>query len=591
MRRSPVSKPKNQPAATRLPPDIDPVRFELIKNATTFLVNEMTLTLVRASYSGILREMMDLSTGIATPEGELVGQGLSNPLLFGPMPVAIEAVARRWKGQMEPGDVFVLNDPFDGGTHLPDVFFIKPVFEEGEMLCYVCAAGHQVDVGGRVAGSNACDSREIYAEGLRIPPLKLYERGVPNATFFEILERNVRVPVMVLGDFRAHVASLRTGEQGVRDLLRAHGVKDLRRYWSEVLDYTERLTRQGIARLPAGTYGFTDYLDSDGIEERPVPLTVKMTISGDEVTADFRGSSPQVAGAINSTLSMTLAETYFCVRSMLGQEIPNNSGFFRPIKVIADKGSILDCVLPAASGGRGVTLHRLTDTLLGALGKALPDRVFAACEGGPCIYSFGSYDDEGRPFVYVDLSGGAWGGRPDRDGVDGIAHPVVNQRNAPVEMIEVENPLEIWQYGFLPDTGGAGKYRGGLSLVRDFKYVGPREAQLQIRSDRYTALPYGLAGGGAGTPSMNYVNPGTPTERPLKGMVTTMIKPGDVVRFITPGAGGYGNPLERDPEAVRKDVVEGKLTRPYVETHYGVAIRDDFSIDRARSAELRARRR
>ena len=575
------------PPMGHLGANIDPVNFELIKNAMFYLVNEMALTMVRASYSGILRENMDFSTGIATPDGELVSQGLSNPLLFGPMPVAIDAVKRHWMGRMEPGDVFVLNDPFDGGTHLPDVFFIKPLFVDGEIYCYCCSAGHQVDVGGRVAGSNACDSREVYAEGLRIPPLKLYERGAPNETFFSMLERNVRVPVQVVGDFRAQVAAIRTGEQGVLDLIGRYGKDTLQRYWAELLDYTERLTRRQIAELPDGAYEFTDYIDSDGVEERQVPIKVKVIIDGDHIVADFRGSSPQVQGAINSTLSMTLAETYFCVRFVLREDIPNNGGFFRPIEVIVDKGSILDCVLPAASGGRGVTLHRMTDTLLGALAQAVPERVFAACEGGCGIYSFGGFGAGGEPFVYVEASGGAWGGRPTKDGIDGISHPVVNMRNVPAEVIEAENPLEVWRYGFIPDTGGAGQHRGGLSLIRDFKYVGTSAAQLQIRSDRHRTMPWGLAGGEPGTASMNYLNPGTSEERELRGMVTTMIAPGDVVRFVTPGAGGWGDPTARDVKAVCRDVVTGKLTPSYARTHYGVVFSENGALDEAATAELR----
>ena len=280
----------------------DPVTFELVKNALFFLVNEMALTLVRASYSGILRENMDFSTGIADPDGEMVTQGLSLPLQFGPMPDAVEAVRRAWHGRMEPGDVFVLNDPFEGGTHLPDFFFIKPVFHDGAVFCYACVAGHQVDVGGRVAGSNACDSTEVYAEGLRVPPLKLYERGTPNETLFGIIERNVRVPVKLLGDFRAQVASLDTGERGIADLIARYGAAGMKGYFSALLDYGERQTRAAIAKLPAGEYHFTDYLDSDGIERRPVPIVLKLTIAADRIVADFTGSSPQVQGAIETAL-------------------------------------------------------------------------------------------------------------------------------------------------------------------------------------------------------------------------------------------------------------------------------------------------
>ncbi len=574
-----------------LSPDIEPVRFELIKNAMFFLVNEMALTLVRASYSGILRDNMDFATGIADPNGEMVTQGLSLPFQFGPMPDAIEAVKARWAGQMEPGDIFVLNDPFEGGTHLPDVFFVKPVFYQGALFCYTCISGHQVDIGGRVAGSNACDSTEVYAEGLRIPPLKLFERGEPNRTLFHIIEKNVRVPKKVLGDLRAQVAGLKTGEDGVLELVERHGLETLKRYWAELLDHAERVTRKAIAELPNGVYEFVDRLDSDGIEARPVAIRVKLTIAGDGITADYSGSSPQVQGAINSTMSMTKSVTYGAIRSVLSADIPNNAGIFRAIKVIAKKGSILDCVHPAASAGRGVTLFRQADALYGALARALPEGVFAACEGGTTVYSFGGRDEARQAFVYVEVFGGSWGGRPDRDGIDGNAHPLLNQRNIPVEIMEVENPLRVTRYGFLPDTGGAGRFRGGLSLVRDIQYLGATPGQLQIRADRSKTMPYGLAGGESGTPSKNVLNPGTPEERSLPAMVTTTIAPGEIIRFVIPGAGGWGDPFTRDPTAVAEDVCDGKLTPAYVRQHYRVVVDEAGKLDAAATASLRNKRR
>lgn len=565
----------------------DPVTFELIKNSLFFLVNEMALTLVRASYSEILRENMDFSTGVANPDGEMIAQGLSLPLQFGPMPDALAAVRARWEGRMFPGDVFVLNDPFEGGTHLPDFFFIKPIFHDGVIFCYTCVSGHQVDVGGRVAGSNACDSTEVYAEGLRVPPLKLYEAGVANETLFNVIERNVRVPTKLLGDFRAQVASLETGEKGIQELIARYGPEELREYCSELLNYGERQTRYAISKLPEGEYSFTDYVDSDGIERRSVPIAVKLTISKDHIVADFTGSSPQVNGAINSTMSMVKSATYAAIRTVLKGDIPANGGFFRGITVIAEKGSVLDCVLPAASAGRGVTLFRIADAVWGALAQAAPDRVFAATEGGTIVYGIGGHDQNHKPFVFVEVFGGSWGGRPDRDGIDGMSHPILNQRNIPGESMEAEHPVELVRYGFVPDTGGAGKYRGGLSLVRDVRYLGSVPAQLQVRSDRCDHMPWGLAGGEGGTPSHVVLNPGAPNERQLKAMDTTTIEQGEVIRLVCPGAAGWGNPLERDRLAIAADVKAGKLTPRYVREHYAVAMDEDGVLDPIESDRLR----
>ena len=584
-----MTKPESSAAAVASAPGGDPVTFELVRNALFFLVNEMALTLVRASYSGILRENMDFSTGIADPDGEMVTQGLSLPLQFGPMPDAVAAVRNAWDGRMEPGDLFVLNDPFEGGTHLPDFFFVKPVFHDGEVFCYACVSGHQIDVGGRVAGSNACDSTEVYAEGLRVPPLKLYERGTPNETLFGIIERNVRVPVKLLGDFRAQVASLETGERGIAELIDRYGAAGMKAHFAALLDYGEHQTRAAIAKLPAGEYHFTDYLDSDGIERRPVPIVLKLTIASDRIVADFTGSSPQVQGAINSTASMAKSSTYAAIRSVLREDIPDNGGFFRAIEVIAEKGSVLDCVLPAASGGRGVTLFRIADAVWGALAQAVPDLVFAATEGGTTVYSIGGYDEHREPFVLVEVFGGSWGGRPDRDGIDGMSHPILNQRNIPAEHMEMEHPVEMVRYGFVPDTGGAGKFRGGLSLVRDIRYLGKLPAQLQVRSDRCDHMPWGLAGGRDGTPSYNFLNPGTEAERRLQAMDTTTIEEGEIVRFVCPGAGGWGDPRDRDPDAAAADIREGRLSAAYVREHYALAFAEDGELDEAETSRLRMR--
>ena len=547
---------------------IDPIKFELIRNSLFFLVNEMALSLVRSSYSGILRDNMDFSTGIADRSGEMVAQGLSLPLQFGPMPDAIAAVCNRWSENMNNGDVFILNDPFEGGTHLPDVFFIKPLFINKKLFCFICVCGHQIDVGGRVAGSNASDSREIFAEGIRIPPLKLIDAGKQNETLFSIIEKNVRLPVNLFGDFRAHLAALKTGENGIYELIQKYSAKELQRYFKELLDNAERITRNAISKIPNGVYKFTDYIDCDGVELNKVPIKVEVQIRDDSVIVDTSGSSTQVQGAINSTYSMTKAVSYFAIRSIIEDDMPNNGGFFRPITVIAEEGSIMKSILPAASGARGVTLLRLGDAVLGALSKAVPKRVMAANEGGPTLYSFGGYDSTKNPFIFVEIFGGSWGGRPNKDGIDGIGHPLCNQRNIPVEYIEMEYPLRINGYGYVPNSGGAGQYRGGLALFREFKYIGDTPCQLQIRSDRSYTPPYGLQNGENGSLSKNILNPDTNKEKVLPPMVTFILNPDEVVRFIIPGAGGWGKPGNRNFENLLYDIKNGYLTERYARKKY-----------------------
>ena len=343
--------------------DHDPIELELVGHALRSLVNEMALTVARASYSTITRDAWDFSTGICDAHGQLMAQGLSLPLHYGSLPAAMKHVLARFDGDIEAGDIFILNDPFEGGTHLPDIFLIKPVFIDGALSFFVLEVGHHIDIGGRVPGGNAADSTEVYQEGLRLPPMKLYDAGVRNEAIFRILGANVRVPDMVLGDLDAKLAALETGERNLRELVRRYGVELLTKYAHDLMDYSERLTREEISRLPDGTYSFEDFLDDDGIGDEPVPVRAAITVAGDQLVVDFAGTAPQTAGALNTTLSMTESATYLVTRCVLGREIPINAGFFRPITIKAEPGSLLNAVMPAASGARGLTLFRIGDVL------------------------------------------------------------------------------------------------------------------------------------------------------------------------------------------------------------------------------------
>ncbi|MCL5025390.1 MAG: hydantoinase B/oxoprolinase family protein [Chloroflexi bacterium] len=549
---------------------IDPITLELINHSLACIADEMALTTVRASYSSNLKGSMDLSAALCNHHGELIVQGLTLPMHLGSIPDAFAAIERKFGDTIRPGDMFILNDPFDGGTHLPDIYLLKPIFVEGALVAYACSIAHHSDIGGKVAGGNGCDGTEIYQEGLRIPPLKLYEGGVPNEAILEILERNVRVPVQVMGDLRAQLAACHVGERSLLNLIHKYGAQEFERYTSELISYTERLARQAIAALPDGAYRFTDYLDDDGIDPGPFPITVTITIKGDSLTADFTGTALQVKGGINSPIPFTKSATYACVRCLMDLHIPNNAGFFRPIEVIAPPGTLVNPVLPAAVAARGLTGFRIANVVMGALAQAAPDRIPAAEVGGDTGVSIGGYYADRRPFVFLEFLLASWGGRPNKDGIDGNSSVVVNFSNNPVEVIEAEQPLRIEQYGFVPDSGGAGKYRGGLALVRDYRFLG-EECTLQIRSDRRVKLPYGLAGGKPGTPSLNILNPDR-ENKVLPAKPTLTIRRGDVYRHILAGAGGYGDPRERDRALVLKDVLDEKITPEYALREYGVAV-------------------
>jgi N-methylhydantoinase B len=461
----------------------DPLVFELIKNALAGISDSMAVTVVRTARSFVVKQSMDFSTALCDANGELIAQGMCVPLHLGAMPPALQGVLQRYHGRLAPGDVCIVNDPYSGGSHLPDIFLFKPIFVDGRLVAFACVIAHQTDIGGRVSGGNACDNTEIYQEGLRIPPLKLFEHGVPNEAIFAILEKNVRVPDKVLGDVRAQIAALHMGERDFLQLVREYGVEELQGYIADILDYTERFTRAEIETLPDGVYTFTEYIDDDGITPDPIRIQLALAIHGDTICADFTGTSPQCKGSIQPNLPATKAMVYAAIRCVLDPAIPNNGGYFRPIHVVAPAGTFVNPVHPAAVAARALGARRVAQAVFGALTKALPGKIFAAWGGGEFGISVGGYYANRKPFVHLEFHNDtSWGGGPHKDGLDGHPGPMSNLANTPVELLEAEQPLRIDQYGFVPDTGGAGKYRGGLAMVRDFRLL--EEATLQIRSDR-----------------------------------------------------------------------------------------------------------
>ena len=566
----------------------DPIAFELFKNAIFAIADEMALTIMRTTYSGVLKDNMDFSTALTDADGKLVAQGLTLPGHLGSIPTALESIMRQFADNMGPGDIFIMNDPFDGGMHLPDIFVIKPLYVDGTRVAFAATVCHHTDVGGRVPGSNASDSTEVYAEGLRIAPMKMYETGRRNDTLFTFIEKNVRVPVKVFGDLRAQLAACHIAERQFLELVGRYGVDTVHRYMQEVIDYAERLTRAAIATLPDGVYSFEDWIDDDGIDVgKPIRLFVTLTKQGDSLIADWTGSSPQVKGAINNTLSYTKAATYCAVRSVLPPGIPNNEGVFRAIEVIAPPGTIANVVLPGATAARGLTGFRMVDCCFGALAMMVPDRVFAASDGGNTGISIGGYDADRRPFIYVDFTCGTWGGRPFADGLDGNSNMFANMASTSVEITEAEHPIQILAYEFVADRAGAGKYRGGTPYRRDYRFL-EEEGILQVRSDRRTIRPYGLYGGNPGKPSSNYLNPDHENQ-PLESKLTMMIRRGDVFRHELAGAGGWGDPLERDPGAVLKDVRNELISLSAAANEYGVIVdTHNWKVDAAATQRLRA---
>lgn len=549
---------------------IDSISLDLLQSQLASITDDMSMVVVRTAYSAGLKNVMDFSTAICDDAGQMLIQGLSLPLHLGSIPDAMAAALDAFEHDLHRGDVVLLNDPFRGGMHLPDLFVFRPLFAGGRRVAFAVVVAHHTDVGGHVPGSSGADSRDIYSEGLRLPPVKISSRGRPNRFLLDIISANVRLPGKLLADLRAQEAACRIAEARYAKLIDAYGLPELTRLQRALLDRTERATRAAIDKVPRGTYSAVDFIDDGGIDPDPVRIQVTVKVDTGSIHADFTGSAPQVQGAINATLSFTKSATYLAIKSAIASHVPNNAGFFRAIKVTAPPGTVVNLAPPAACAARGVTGYRVADVIFRALAAAVPDRVPAAGEGGNSGVRISGYDSERRAFYLMDAIVGAWGGRPGRDGIDGVTPIAVNISNVPIETLEVESPIRAERYEFAQNTGGPGKFRGGLSIVRELRLL-EAEATLSIRSDRRRFLPYGLAGGGSGTPSTNVLNPG-PRQQTLPSKVTARMRKGDVIRHVTAGAGGWGNPLERDPTAVLRDVMDDKISRTYARREYGVVI-------------------
>ena len=567
----------------------DPITREIIQNALSAAADEMSLALYRTAYSTIVRDCLDYSTSLCDGSGEMIAQGITIPLHIGAVPTAMAALFKRFGDDIHEGDLFVMNDPFEGGMHIPDIFIVKPIFWQGERVAFAVATAHHLDLGGRVPGSSACDNTDIFQDGFRIPWLKLYDRGQVNETFFALFRANIRVPHMTVGDVRAQMAACHIGERSIHELVERYGVPTFRACCADLIDHTERLIRTEIATWPKGKYSFTDYLDSDGCGGPRVKFQVAVIVEGDSLTFDFTGTSPQVRGALNCTLSYAIACVAICLRSVMQESVANNAGIFRPLKIVAPSGTVINCVMPAASSMRGVTGFRLVDAIFGAFAQFLPDRVFAAGEGGNTLMIIGGTRPDRSSYVFYELMTGTWGARPDRDGNDGLCSISNIASNIPIEEAECGYPVRIERYGLVRDSGGVGQFRGGLAVEREWTLL-EGESQLTIRSDRRDHQPYGLQGGGTGTPSTNILKHGDRDEV-LPTMISTRIKTRETLYHRQPGGGGYGKPFDRLPAAVAWDVKNDKVSLAAARDQYGVVLDPQtFAVDQAATAALRAKR-
>jgi N-methylhydantoinase B len=540
----------------------DPFTVEIVRHALDSTCEQMATTIERTAHSTLIRDILDFSTALFDGRGRIIAQGSRIPAHLNTMGPALETVLARHlpPAEWRPGDVVVLNDPYHGGQHLPDVFTLLPIFHEGVLVAFAGAMGHQVDVGGRAPGSFGGDATDIYQEGLRLPPVKLHEEGRPNRAVLDIIRTNIREPDKTMGDLAAQVAALHIGERGLRRLIARYGMDGIGGAVAALAAASEARMRARIAALPDGRYAWEDVLDDDGIGDRPVRLRATVTVAGSELTVDWTGTDPQVPGPINCMLGMTLGTAYYVAVAVLDPDIPKNYGAYAPIRVVAPEGSLVNPRPPAPVVGRMEVCHRMVDVLLGCLAQAVPDRVMAPFYGSTNhLVIAGEEPASGRAWVAFEIQPGGWGGRPTLDGNDGWSAHMHNVQNVPVEVAETTYPLRVERYELIPGSGGAGRFRGGLGLRRELRLLA-EAARLTIHCDRFRFPAPGLLGGEAGGRARCVINPGRPDEREVGSKATNLpLRRGDLVRFDSQGGGGYGPPSERDPRRIAADRAAGKL--------------------------------
>jgi N-methylhydantoinase B len=565
---------------------IDPITLEVIRNKLDDVANEMEITLLKSSHSPIVKEALDASAAIFDARGQQIAQATAAPIHLGMIIPAVQRFVELFPPEtMQEGDAYILNDPFDGGTHLPDLVISVPVFADGEPIALSTAITHHQEMGGRSPGSTPMDATEIFQEGLRIPPLKLYDQGAPNQTFFSMLERNVRIPETVLGDIFGQLAACHAGRQGVLSLVGRYGRETVEAAMGELLDRAERLTREAIARIPDGTYHFVDYLDNDGIDlDRRVRIEATVTIDSSDFVVDLTGTDPQVKGPINCVPASTLSAIYYVLKIATDPTIPNNAGCYRPVRAILPKGSVVNAQPPAACNARAVVVRRIVDALVGALAPALPEKLPAASNGHPLVMSMGGMDPAtGKQYVTAEIGTGGMGGRPGKDGVETIQTDTSNAQNVPVEALELEFPIRVGYYRLRRDSGGPGKWRGGLGFEKSFEVL-RGELRVSHRGERHYTAPWGLFGGEPGVCSRSLVARAGGTEQTVPSKLDFTMVPGDRLLLWTAGGGGHASPLERDPQHVLDDVFDDKVSSEAAAESYGVVIADGLVDERATDA-------
>jgi N-methylhydantoinase B len=550
----------------------DPITMQVIRYALEQIADEMGYTLVRTGRSTIIKEIMDITCAVFDEKGRTIAQAHHAPMLLTGFEITMRELVKRFPPDtLDEGDVIISNDPYMGGQHIMDVQTFAPVHYNGDLVGFVGNIAHMADMGGAAPGGVAGGMTEIYMEGIRLPMIKLYRKFKENEDVFAILRNNIRVPEKTLGDIRAQVSANYVGVRKIQELYKKYGREVIQECLAALLDYSERRMREGIEKLPDGKYTGEVFIDNDGVTDDPIPIRVNVQIKGDSVKVDFKGTSKQVKGNINCPIATTYAAVYYSIIAVVDPHIPTNSGCYRPVTVDAEEGLIVNPRPPAAVAARTNCSQKITEAMMKALSEAAPDRVMAGSHGqiSTCGFS-GFYPGTRKRWVYTEIQGGGAGARPIKDGKDGQDSHLARFMNTPIEAIEVEYPVMIEMYEFIPDSGGAGKFRGALGLRRDIRFL-VDEVSFARYGDSQEFPPHGLFGGKPGAPGRFILNPDTDNIR-LKSKGISTLKLNDVVSLRLPGGGGYGNPLERDFSLIERDVRDGKVTIERAREDYKVVI-------------------
>jgi N-methylhydantoinase B len=558
----------------------DPATFEIVKNGLYKIAEEMRVVLAKTAYSPILKSAGDYSCGVFDAAGEMVAQGPDLPIHLGSMPDAVRAVVKAFGADVHAGDVFIHNDPYFGGSHLPDVNVVRPAFHDGRRLGYACLRAHWPDVGSATPGSYGAVT-QIFGEGLRMPPLRLISRGTTNTDLERLIFANVRTPDERKGDLGAQLAATLRASERLEALAARHGAATLIGLMAQVLDYSERLMRAALADLPDGEGSFEDLCDGDGIADdadgRDAPFRIRLSVkkTGDRLVADFTGTDPQVAGPMNAPLSVTASGIYCGLKMAVDPNnlIPPNSGCWRTIDVRAPKGCVVNAEFPAPVVYANHEIsHRVADMVFGALAAFMPDHVMACSQGTSAIFILGGVDPRnGRHYVSYETIKGGFGARPTKDGIHCVASGISNTMNTPIEVLEMAFPVRVERYEINPDSGGAGRYRGGCGARRVWRMLERADATGTLCMERMTSPPFGLVGGKAGAAAVVTLTTPDGATRSLPSKGAFAAPAGSVIDMITPGSGGFGPPKAREHAAIGRDLVDGYVSAAAVARDYGIA--------------------